>query len=113
MDYEALGRRVRMQRKLLGMTQEMLSELVGVSCSYIGLIERGDRKLSIETLVSLSEALRISCDTLLQDSLKNTSSLELTGLNQKGQRLIYEIVGALRESPTLMENISDPDDEEI
>ena len=81
MDYEALGRRVRMQRKLLGITQEELSERVGVSCSYIGLIERGDRKLSIETLVSLAEALRISCDNLLQDSLKNTmSSLKLMAL---------------------------------
>ena len=38
MDYEALGKRIRSQRKLLGMTQEELSEKVGVSCSFIGHI---------------------------------------------------------------------------
>lgn len=107
MDYEALGRRVRTQRKLLGITQEELSERVGVSCSYIGLIERGDRKLSIETLVSLSEALRISCDSLLQDSLRNTMSLELTGMNEKGQRLLLEIADIFMDNPSLMENPAD------
>ena len=98
MDYEALGRRIRAQRKLLGITQEELSVMAGVSCSFIGLIERGDRKLSLETLVSISDALNISCDSLLQDSLNSDRSLEITGMNEKGRRLLHEIADVLREN---------------
>ena len=69
MDYEAFGKRIRNGRKALGMTQEALSEKAQLSLSYIGLIERGDRKVSLETLVALSNALLISPDVLLQESI--------------------------------------------
>lgn len=97
MDYEALGKRIRSQRKLLGMTQEELSEKVGVSCSFIGLIERGSRKLSLETLVNISEALNISCDALLQDSLNGSRSVETSGMNERSLKLLNEIASVLRE----------------
>lgn len=97
MDYEALGKRIRSQRKLLGMTQEELSEKVGVSCSFIGHIERGSRKLSLETLVNISEALNISCDALLQDSLNGSRSVETSGMNERNLKLLNEIASVLRE----------------
>lgn len=97
MDYEALGLRIRTQRRLIGMTQEELSVAAGVSCSFIGHIERGSRKLSIETLVSISNALNISCDALLQDSLQSDRSLETTGMSEQNRRLLNEIATALRE----------------
>jgi transcriptional regulator with XRE-family HTH domain len=97
MDYEALGKRIRNQRRLLGMTQEELSERVGVSCSFIGHIERGSRKLSLETLVHISDALNISCDALLQDSLNSDRSLETTGMTERNRKLLNEIASVLRE----------------
>lgn len=97
MDYEALGKRIRSQRKLLGMTQEELSEKVGVSCSFIGHIERGSRKLSLETLVNISEALNISCDALLQDSLNGSRFVETSGMNERSLKLLNEIASVLRE----------------
>ena len=97
MDYEALGRRIRSQRKLLGMTQEELAEKAGVSCSFIGHIERGTRKLSLETLVRLSDAMNISCDALLQDSLKTAPSLQTSGMTEQNRKLLNEIATALRE----------------
>lgn len=97
MDYEALGKRIRSQRKLLGMTQEELSERAGVSCSFIGHIERGSRKLSLETLVNISEALNISCDALLQDSLNGSRSVETSGMNERNLKLLNEIASVLRE----------------
>ena len=71
MDYEALGKRIRTHRKLKNMTQEELAQAAGVSCSFIGHIERGSRKLSVDTLVKIAEILQISCDSLLQDSFEN------------------------------------------
>lgn len=65
MDYVLLGKRVRIRRNVLAFTQEMLAEMIGVSTAFIGHIERGTRKLSVETLYSLCKALDTSADFLL------------------------------------------------
>jgi len=69
MDYGELGRRVRQRRVMLQLTQEELAEKAGISCSFVGHIERGEKKFSIGTLVSLCNAMEISPNYLLQDSL--------------------------------------------
>lgn len=65
LDYRAMGERVRQYRRTRGMKQEELAERVGVSCSFIGHIERGEKKASAETIVSLCAVLDISTDYLL------------------------------------------------
>ena len=47
------------------MTQKQLADARHVSCSLIGHIERGSRKPSLETLVSLCKVLNIPVDDLL------------------------------------------------
>lgn len=65
MDYVAMGKRVKCRRKILKLTQEQLAEKINVSTSFIGHIERGTRKLSVETLCALCDALGVSSDFLL------------------------------------------------
>lgn len=65
MDYQAMGRRIRQRRRWLDMTQEQLAEAVGVCTSFIGHIERGSRKLSVETLWAICKALEISMDDIV------------------------------------------------
>ena len=65
MDYKALGKRIRQQRQVAGITQEELAEKTGVSCSFIGHIERGEKKASIETLVCLCNTMKIAPTILL------------------------------------------------
>ena len=65
MDYVQLGKLVRIRRKGLGLTQEELAEVLGVSTSFVGHIERGTRKLSVETLHGLCRALGVSADFLI------------------------------------------------
>ena len=96
MDYVALGKRIRTQRKLLRMTQEYLSEQAGISLSFLGHIERGTRKASIETLVAIANALRVSPDLLLQDSLRT----DLVGgfpteISSSKQQMLREIVNVI------------------
>ena len=74
MDYKDLGARVRKQRQLLDWTQERLAREIGVSTSFIGHVERGSRKASLETLVALANSMQISTDYLLSGSLKRTVS---------------------------------------
>ena len=60
MDYAALGKRVRTRRKMMGLTQEALAEKLGISCSFVGHIERGSRKMSMETLIKISDIMGVS-----------------------------------------------------
>lgn len=69
MDYKHLGSRIREERQKLNLTQEKLAEGIGISDSYIGQIERGERSLTLDTLVRISKRLGVTLDFLLQDSI--------------------------------------------
>ena len=87
MDYVDLGKRVRARRTALNWTQERLAQEIGVSTSCIGHIERGSRKASIDTLVMLANAMKISTDELLGGSLSMPNDLVMPVKNlTKGQK---------------------------
>ena len=92
MDYRALGKRVKQQRMMAEITQEELAEKAGVSCSFIGHIERGEKKASIETLVCLCNAMKVSPTVLLQESLDQ----EIVRADGCGT-LIQDLIQVMRE----------------
>ena len=51
MDYSKLGKRIREERKKLNLTQAQLAEAIDISDTYMGAIERGERSLTLDTLV--------------------------------------------------------------
>lgn len=63
----AVGERIRSRRVKLGLSQEQLAELCGITPSYVGHIERASRQLSLNTAISISTVLEISLDYLLLD----------------------------------------------
>lgn len=63
-NYEEIGNRIRIERENFDMTREKLSELVNLSPYFLGQIERGERKMSINTLIKISECLHVSIDYL-------------------------------------------------
>lgn len=69
LDYQALGLRIRRIRKERGLTQQTLAELSHQEPSNISHIERGATKLGLPTLVSIANALGVTADDLLCDSL--------------------------------------------
>jgi len=69
--YKNIGRWIRTKRQERHLTQEKLAEQAGISLSFLGHIERGTRKLSIETLLKLLQALDCSADELLGTGKKN------------------------------------------
>ena len=98
MNYEMLGRRIRACRKNLHLTQEQLSEMAGISLSFLGHIERGSRKASLETIIALCNALHVSPTYLLQESLDR----EALGENHASrkeiiQELSLSVIERLRE----------------
>lgn len=72
MDYLALGKRIREERLRLNLTQEKLSEDIGISTAYLGQIERGERSLTLDKLVKIAVRLGITVDYLLSDSVSST-----------------------------------------
>lgn len=54
-----LGARIQELRKRGPMTQERLAELVEVSPSFIGPIERGEKLPSLVTLAKIAQALEV------------------------------------------------------
>ena len=97
MYYVDLGRRVRKQRTALGWTQEHLAENIGVSTSFVGHVERGSRKASLETLVSLANALDVSLDYLLAGSLNNNGLGPMPqSLNTNQRMALQEILATIQ-----------------
>lgn len=97
MDYRKLGVRVRQQREMNDLTQGELASKVNVSTSFIGHIERGEKKASVETVVALCNALEVSPMVLLQDSLSDAVIESQLNFNEESQDLMKDIMHVLRE----------------
>ena len=65
-DYKAMGRRIREKRNEVKITQEKLAEMIDISPSHIGEIERGTSVCSLEVLVNIATALDLNLDTLVK-----------------------------------------------
>lgn len=64
MDYVWLGKFIRDRRQSFKMTQAALAKQTHTSVAYISHIERGVRKVNLETLIALAQTLRFSLDEL-------------------------------------------------
>ena len=63
--YVKIGERLRKQRRIMGLTQEQAAELLGVSTTYYGEIERGNRKLTIPRILTVYEKMNLEPTYLL------------------------------------------------
>ena len=63
--YLKLGRRIKALREQLGMSQQRLADLLGISRPIISQIENGERKTCTDELIKLSKAFNISIESLL------------------------------------------------
>ena len=74
MDYKRLGQRIREERLRLHLTQAELAEAIDISDTYMGAIERGERSLTLDTLVRLVNRLGVTVDYMLADSVSDNDS---------------------------------------
>lgn len=74
MNYEKLGNRIREERRKLNLTQSQLAEALDISDTYMGAIERGERGLTLDTLVRLVDRLGVTVDYMLSDSVSDSDS---------------------------------------
>jgi transcriptional regulator with XRE-family HTH domain len=71
-DYKRLGGRIREERQRLHLTQAALAEAIDISNTYMGAIERGERSLTLDTLVRLVCRLGVTVDYMLSDCVPDS-----------------------------------------
>ena len=69
LDYKAIGKRIKIARIKADLTQERLAEMVEISPTHMSNIETGSTRVSLSAIVSLANALSVTVDDLLCDSV--------------------------------------------
>ena len=64
-DYKDIGARIKQKRVESGLTQEKLSEMIGVGPSHMSHIESGSTVPSFEVFIAILNVLNCSADELL------------------------------------------------
>lgn len=102
MKFDSIGKNIRQYRLAKKMRQEDLAEKTELSVTYIGMLERGEKTPSLETLISILNALDASADVVLCDVLKagykvKNSLLEdkLSQLSQEDRTKIYDVINTM------------------
>lgn len=74
-DYRKLGARIKSLRTNKNLTQEKLSDIIGIASKHLSKVETGAKYPSLELIVEISNALCVSSDDILIDSLDNSNSM--------------------------------------
>ena len=69
LDYKAIGKRIKIARIKADMKQEQLAEWAKLSPTHISNVETVTTKVSLSAIVSLANALGVTADDLLCDSV--------------------------------------------
>ncbi len=62
------GRRVREERSKLSLSQESFAELAGVHRTYVGMIERAEKNITLTNIEKIAGALGVEISQLLKES---------------------------------------------
>ena len=61
------GKNVQVARQVLGISQEELAFRAGLHRTYIGMVERAERSISLQNAKKIADALNVKLDTLLNN----------------------------------------------
>ena len=94
---DRIGNAIKEKRIAFGYTQERLAEIIGKTPSFIGQIERGVSKPSLETLEHLTHVLAIDANTYFYEKTDyNITNRELImmieNLAPEKQEMTYAII---------------------
>ncbi len=98
----SIGRRIRLHRETNRWTQEELARRAGLSVSYIGMLERGEKLPKLRTFLRLANTLGASADELLAEELDTGYTVTVSQyterigrLSQEEQRRIYQVLDTM------------------
>lgn len=104
-DYSSIGQRIKQKRIEKGLTQEKLSELVGIGASHMSHIESGTTVPSFEVFISILNTLGCSADEILCKELNTARPIVNSWLaelvadcNQEEVKIIADMVVSLKQT---------------
>ena len=102
MDYRSIGSNIRKIRTQNKLRQEDVAERANLSVNYVGAVERGERLPSLETFITILNAIGASADVVLSDVLENGYEIKNSILADKLKSLskdelsrVYEVLDTL------------------
>ena len=109
--YGHIGRRIREERTRRDWTQQHLAELADMPVSYVGQIERSERKPSLKTLKRVADVFQVKAGDLLDESAPDAKRYPLVDkiadvirkYPPKKQEALYK---AFREMVRQMESLA-------
>lgn len=83
-----VGSRVRMRRKMLGLSQERLGERLGITFQQIQKYEKGTNRVGASRLQAMSQALDVPVAFFFPDS----TPAQATGMNEEGSAFMMDFM---------------------
>lgn len=91
MDFGVVLRKLRTDA---GLTQEQLALRIGLTKSVVSYYEKHERMPSPEIVVKIADIFHVTTDYLL--GVKKEKTIDLTGLSEDDEKLVYLLVESLR-----------------
>ena len=97
LNYKKIGERLRKLRKYMGLTQEQVAEILSVGRDAILRIEKGDRKIDLQELISFSKLYNISMDelTMEEHTINSSDVVFARGFNELSEKDKKEIISLI------------------
>ena len=99
---EMIGSRIQEIRNQKGLTQDQLSEEVGISSKYLSSIERGKENPTLNTILKLARSLDVKPDEFfthleIEDPVKRKSMIieMLDEADDDQLKLVYKVLSAV------------------
>ena len=64
---DVFAKNVQKHRKALGLSQEQLAERAGLHWTYIGMIERSEKNITLRNIEKLANALNVNIKDLFNE----------------------------------------------
>ncbi len=102
MNTSSIGKRIRKYRTAKGWRQEDFAEKIGLSVTYTGMIERGEKTPKLETFITIANVLNVPPDLLLADLVNSQYEIksselidELSELSPSAKNRIYNVIHSM------------------
>ncbi|ACY18182.1 helix-turn-helix domain-containing protein [Haliangium ochraceum] len=98
---KSMGRAAREARKALGLIQEQVADLLGVSPEFYSRIERGVAHPSLDTFIGMVEVLKVDADVLIGLSRRQAAApmvMSAAGADDSPQ--VRRLIPKVRELPS-------------
>ena len=97
-----IGSRIRNIRESMKLSISSFSEKINISEVFLSQVERGEKSISLNTLISICNNTGVSSDYILFGDTKNSSTANrvikiLSELPPEANNMVYDMTNSLKE----------------